>query len=184
VYRVAQRTPVEHAWLGLSIALNILGIASIAEDTLKWKSFLASLLYFYRRYITDVIHYLLSLIWPETWLFPLPYAISDLFVIMAGFFAAANFYTIQTEGTSVVERVWSTHCNKGAFVARSACLVLRVVSLYIFGPLIYLRALVTGPTRIHHALGFVFCPAQIVRYYLVLLAGVGFLIFILSQFEL
>ncbi len=184
MYRAAQRTPVEHVWLGLSIVLNILGIASIAEDTLKWKSFLASLLYFYRRYVTDVIHHLLSLIWPETWLFPLPYAISDLFVIMAGFFAAANFYTIQTEGTSVVARIWTTHCNEGGLVSRSACLVLRIVSLYIFGPFIYLRALAAGPWRIHRALGFVFCPAQIVRYYLVLLVGVGFLIFNLSQFEL
>src|SRR5262249_22821982 len=145
-------------------------------------SFLASLFYYYRRYITDVIYNFFSLIWPDFLWFPLPYAISDLFVIMAGFFAAANFYTIQTEGASVIERVLKTHCNEGGLIARSACLVVSVAGLYVLGPFIYLRALITGPTRIHRVLGFVFRPAQIVRYYLTLLIGAGFLIFILSQF--
>jgi hypothetical protein len=184
VYRAAQRTPVEHAWLGLSIALNILGIAGIAEDTLKWKSFLANLLYYYRRYVTEVIYNFFSLIWPDFLWFPLPYAVSDLLVLMAGFFAAANFYTIQTEGMSVIERVWKAHCNKGGFIARGACLIVSIGGLYILGPLIYLRALITGPKRIHRVLGFVFSPAQIMRYYLILLIGAGILIFILLQFGL
>ena len=42
MYRTAQRTAGEHVWLGLSLALNLLGIAGIAEDALKWKSFLLS----------------------------------------------------------------------------------------------------------------------------------------------
>jgi len=182
VYRTAVRTPIEHAWLGLSIALNILGIAGIAEDALKWKSFLTNLLYYYRRYITELIYNFFSLIWPDFLWFPLPYAVSDLLILTAGFFAAANFYTMQTEGTSVIDRVSKTHCNKGGFVARNACLVASVAGLYILGPLVYLRALATGPTRIHRVLGFVFCPAQIVRYYFTLLIGAGLLIFILSQF--
>lgn len=184
MYRAAQRTPVEHAWLGLSIALNILGIAGIAEDTLKWKSFLANLLYYYRHYVTDAIYKFFGLIWPNFLWFPLPYAASDLLVLMAGFFAAANFYTIHTEGTSVIERVWKTHCNKGGFIARSGCLIVNVGGLYILGPLIYMRALITGPKRIHRVLGFVFSPAQIMRYYLILIVGAAVLIFILLQFGL
>src|SRR5690349_3189530 len=58
------------------------------------------------------------------------------------------------------------------------------IALYILGPFIYLRALITGPKRIHRVLGFVFSPAQIMRYYLFLLVGAGILIFILLQFGL
>jgi hypothetical protein len=184
VYQAARRTPVEHVWLGLSIFLNILGIAGIAEDTLKWKSFLANLFYYYRHYVTEPIYKFFSEILPPFLQFPLPYAVSDLLVLMAGFFAAANFYTIQTEGESVIKRVWKTHCNDGGFIARSACLVVSVSGLYILGPFIYLRALVTGRTRIHRVLGFAFSPVQIMRYYLFLVVGAGFLIFILYQFGL
>jgi hypothetical protein len=184
VYRAAQRTPVEHVWLGLSIFLNILGIAGIAEDTLKWRSFLANLFSYYRHYVTEPIYTFVSAILPPFLQFPLPYVVSDLLVLMAGFFAAANFYTIQTEGESVTRRVWKTHCNEGGFIVRSACLVVSVSGLYVLGPLIYLRALITDRTRIHRVLGFTFSPKQIMRYYLFLVLGAGFLIFIFSQFEL
>lgn len=184
MYQAAQRTPVEHVWLGLSIFLNILGIAGIAEDILKWRSFLANLFSYYRRYVTEPIYNFFSAILPDFLQFPLPYAVSDLLVLMAGFFAAANFYTIQTEGESVIKRVWKTHCHEGGFIARSACLVVSVSGLYVLGPLIYLRALIISRRRIHRVLGFAFSPVQIMRYYLFLVIGAGFLVFILYQLEL
>jgi hypothetical protein len=184
VYRAAQRTPVEHVWLGLSIFLNILGIAGIAEDTLKWKSFLANLFSYYRHYVTEPIYKFFSTILPDFLQFPLPYAVSDLLLLMAGFFAAANFYTIQTEGESVTRRVWKTHCYEGGFIARSTCLAVSVSGLYFLGPLIYLRALIAGRKRIHRVLGFSFSPEQIMRYYLFLVIAAIFVIFTLSQFGL
>jgi hypothetical protein len=180
MYRTAQRTAGEHVWLAVSLALNILGIAGVAEDALKWKSFLVSILAHYRRYITDPIHDALAWLWPFS--FQLPYAASDSIVLMAGFFAAANFYTIQTEGASVVERLLANHCREGGLIARGICLVSSVLALYVFGPIIYLRAFFSGPQRIHRVLGFVFCPAQVLRYYVILVGSAVGLIFILSQF--
>src|SRR5262249_39170890 len=151
------------------------------EDALKWKSFLTNILFYYRRYITDPIHSALAWLWPD-FFFPLPYAVSDIAVLMTGFFAAANFYTIQTEGTSVIERLLTGHCREGSFIARGACLILSLAGLYVFGPIIYLRAFLSGPQRIHRVLGFVFCPAQVLRYYLILVVSAVSVIFILSQF--
>jgi hypothetical protein len=182
MYRTAQRTPGEHIWFGISLAFNLVGIAGVAEDALKWKSFLSNVLLYYRRYVTDPIHDALAWLWPDFFFFPLPYAVSDAVVLMAGFFAAANFYTIQTEGTSVIERLRTNHCREGGFMARCACLISSVVALYVFGPIIYVRAFLSGPQRIHRVLGFVFCPAQVLRYYLILAVSAVSLIFILSQF--
>src|SRR5262245_25631107 len=121
MYRTAQRTAGEHIWLGISLTFNLLGIAGVADDALKWKSFLSDIVFYYRRYVTDPLHDVLAWLWPN-FFFPLPYAVSDVVVLMAGFFAAANFYTIQTEGTSVIERLRTNHCREGGFIARGACL--------------------------------------------------------------
>jgi hypothetical protein len=180
MYRAGQRTAGEHSWFAISLAFNLLGIAGVAEDALKWKSFLFSILVYYRRYITDPVHDALAWLWPFS--FPLPYAVSHSVVLMAGFFAAANFYTIQTEGTSVIDRLLTNHCREGGLVARGACLVSSVIALYVLGPIIYLRAFFSGPRRIHRVLGFVFCPAQVLRYYVILVVSAVSLIFILSQF--
>src|SRR5262249_12408285 len=81
MYRTAQRTAGEHMWLAMSLAFNLLGIAGVAEDALKWKSFLTNILFYYRRYITDPIHSALAWLWPD-FFFPLPYAVSDIAVLM------------------------------------------------------------------------------------------------------
>lgn len=181
MYRVAQRTFIEQGWLAASVSLNILGLAGIAEDAMKWKTFLASLFYYYRHYVTDVIYEMFSVLWPD-FFWPLPRVTTDIFVLMGGFFAAANFYTVQTDGASVFQRLRHSHCSRGSALRRGSCILFSTTLLYLFGPVIYIWTFLRGPMRVHRVLGLVFCPGQIIKYYVYLVFGTVCLLFVASQF--
>src|SRR5262245_25935142 len=99
MYISAQLKWHEWAWFALSLLLNVLSLSALIDSLLGWPSWFSGVLEHYRA-LTGAILVQLGLVSPH-----IPQAIAtlltQLLVFMGGIFAAANGYTLHTEGQSV-----------------------------------------------------------------------------------
>jgi hypothetical protein len=87
---------------------------------------------------------------------------------MGGAFCSTNFYTLQTEGTPVFQRLFDLSRFKGNLLYRLQYAGVRTVGLYLFGPALYAYLVYVAVTKrapYQRVFGFTFQPKRILVYY-------------------
>ncbi len=120
--------PFFYLWFGLSILLNVSGIASIVDGFVHWANFFKDFLDIYREWIREPISWAAHLVWPSWWP-KIPPWVFDLFVIWSAFFLARNIWSIRRWGRSAVSIIIEDRRGEGIF---------NLISIFVFfalGPL-------------------------------------------------
>lgn len=162
-------------WLIVSIVLNSLSLLSLTELYLPTQSSLSVVTEFYR-YPFGSVH-------NGTPILPAP--LPQLLIIMGGFFAAANGFTIDAEGTNII------NCLKHSFkdrtwINRWWLIITRAAFIYASGPVVFLflsiRSIQRGTKYLRYSgLEIAFDPTAVVKYYLfILLLNIGLVTFFYS----
>ena len=95
--RPARRDPILLTWLGLSVALNVTGMASLVEGVVTWADFIGQIIAVYRAVIREPMQWIAQLIWPTSW--PrIPAAAFDLIVVWSCLFLSANIAVYRAAG--------------------------------------------------------------------------------------
>ena len=99
--RTAGRDPILATWLALSVALNVIGMASLAEGTVVWVDFIRQIITVYREVIQEPLRWATELVWPSGW--PrIPPAVFDVFVVWSCLFLSMNIALYRATGTTVL----------------------------------------------------------------------------------
>jgi hypothetical protein len=99
---------------------------------------------------------------------PLHAGLVQLFVLMGGIFCSTNFYTLQSEGATVFQRLFDLSRFKGNLLYRLQYAGIRTFSLYLFGPALYVYLMYVAIAKrapCQRVFGFTFQPKQILAYY-------------------
>ena len=159
------------AWFWASVILNGLSLGAFLEQFFIVPSVLSAVLHFEQR--------VFEFIWRGLGIPPtvtgtrIIALLGQVLVFMGGIYAAANYYSLRTEGQSVIQRIHDTDCRRGKFPW--ICAVAKSFGLYLAGPvllpIVLLKAcLHQAPTQ--RIWGFTFRPSHVAAYYGVLVVGV------------
>lgn len=158
----------EKAWFGASLILNVLSLASLVDQSLSKPSIISTALFLYQS-LTERVVSSLPLIGPFYQAHsPLHAGLVQLFVLMGGIFCSTNFYTLQTEGTTVFQRLFDLSRFKGNLVYRLQYASVRTSCLYLLGPPLYVYLLYVAVSKrapYQRVFGFTFQPKRILAYY-------------------
>jgi hypothetical protein len=169
-------------WLAGSVVLNALALEGIANRLIpiegplqaiaKWYSTLTG--FFFAKIAA-------ALGIGAHWHVP----ISDVLIFMGGFFAAANYFVLRSDGQSVLDRIRAIGCSRISALSHWTCVGQKMFVLYALGPLIYAYCSVTcliRRRRYYRAHGFTFAPLHIVSHYTLLIISVCVLHALSAQF--
>lgn len=87
------------------LLLNVVGLASIAQDLVVWKGFFLAVIESYKAVLRDPIHALLQFVWPDFFP-PLPKAVADYFVVLSGMVVSLNAAHYDATGEFLVTKVF------------------------------------------------------------------------------
>ncbi len=102
----ARRDPILFAWLGLSVALNVVGLASLVDGIVVWATFIQEIVEIYHEVIREPIEWAAQLIWPASW--PrIPAAFFDLLVVWSCLFLSTNIALYRSAGVFLLSEAFA-----------------------------------------------------------------------------
>ena len=167
--RVALRARL---WLAGSILLNALALEGVANRLVPIDGPLQTIATWYSTITGLFLAKIASAFGIDAhWHVP----ISDVLIFMGGFFAAANYFVLRSDGQSVLDRIRAIGCPRLSALSHWTCVGQKMLVLYALGPLIYAYYSVTcliRRRRYYRAHGFTFAPLHIVSHYALLITSV------------
>lgn len=160
-----------YLWLGLSLLLNISGMASIVDGLVQWVSFLKDLLGIYQTWIREPISWIVHLVWPPSWP-KIPTWALDIFVIWSGLFLAINIANFRAYG----ESYWTSAVRSEGILKGAAW----VVFFFLFAPVIYPTVAAFGHDE---DLAQREEAREVLRYYMLLVIAIIVLMFLNWQLK-
>ena len=134
----ARRDPILMTWLGLSVALNVIGIASLVHGVVIWADFIRQMVEIYRAFIREPLEWAAQLIWPASW--PrIPAVLLDLLVIWSCLFLSTNIALYRSAGTFLLSEAFAKVRGLGSFLR----FVLISILIFITVPFGILRHLLS-----------------------------------------
>lgn len=110
----ARRDPILMTWLGLSVALNVIGMASLVDGVVIWADFIRQMVELYRALIRDPLEWAAQLFWPASW--PrIPASFFDLLVVWSCLFLSTNIALYRSAGTFLLSKAFAKVQGFGSF---------------------------------------------------------------------
>ena len=97
----ARRDPVLMTWLGLSVALNVTGMASLVDRFVVWVDFIRQAVTLYQAAVRNPTLWAINFIWPTNWR-RIPAVAVDLLLMWSWLFLAINLATYRAAGTTLL----------------------------------------------------------------------------------
>ena len=101
-----RRDPILLTWLGLSVALNVIGMASLVDGLVVWADFVRQIVAVYRSVVREPMQCAVQLIWPTSW--PrLPAGAFDILVVWSCLFLSTNIALYRVAGIFVLSEAFA-----------------------------------------------------------------------------
>lgn len=121
----AKRDPILVAWLLISVALNVTGLASLVDGAVVWVKFFQQFIDQYRVLVRNPLQAAFHFVWPSSWP-TVPGWAFDLLVVWASVFVGTNIAFYRATGGTILGDAWRRVSGIGSF------LIFLMISLMMF----------------------------------------------------
>ena len=117
-----------YIWLGVSVMLNLSGMASIVDGFVTWANFFRNIIDVYRATIREPLAWIGNLIWPFG---PIPGWVFDVFVIWAALVLALNIWGYRIAGNTVFGGIRDDFRKSGISEVLKDLAILIILPLFL-----------------------------------------------------